>query len=125
MFAHTHRQYIAAGPVQDPVGSGTHEQGQAIAPVASHHDQVSPQLFGGGVNFNFGTAEYDMLVLFIDVVGFCKTLQLLGCLLMDFILDSGKIHGDITAVSKAEGLYNVDEMQFCAVVADDGCRGTE
>jgi hypothetical protein len=74
------------------------------------------------VNFNFGTAEYDMLVLFIDVVGFCKTLQLLGCLLMDFILDSGKIHGDITAVSKAEGLYNVDEMQFCAVVAGDGPR---
>ena len=57
-----------------------------------------------------------MLVFRINVVAFCETQQLLRGLLVNFILNAGKVHGDIAAIGKAQGLDNVDEVKLRLIV---------
>jgi hypothetical protein len=116
VFANPHCEDVATGTVQYTVGGGTHQQGQAVAPMAANDYKVCAEFLRSGVNFNFRTAQNNMLVLLIDTVGLGELLELLGGLLMDLVLDSGKVHGDIAAVSETQWLDYMDQVQRGAVV---------
>ena len=80
--------------------------------MTADDNQVRLEFFCQGVNFHLRPTHDDVAMSLVDPVALGETIQLLGGLLVDFVLDAGKIHRDIAAVSKAEGLYNMNDMQL-------------
>jgi hypothetical protein len=60
-----------------------------------------------------------MAAVLSDTVLAGELLKLLLCLLMDFVLNAGKVHGDIAAVGEAQGLDHVNDMQLRVIVTGD------
>ena len=74
--------------MQNAVCGGAHQQREAIAPVAAHHDEVGADLLRFGVYFHLGSAQHDVLVVFVDTLLCGETGLLLTRLLVNFVLDA-------------------------------------
>ena len=72
--------------------------------MAAQNDQICADVFGRGVNFYFRLAQQQMLALLVNAQPIGEARQLLFGLLMNFILNAGKIHGYVTAVGKTQWL---------------------
>ena len=96
--------------MQYTVGCRAHEQGQAVAAVAANHYQISAGFFRQGVNLNFRLTEHNVSTRFTDAMARGKLFELLRGLLVNLILYSREVHGNVTAIGKAQGLDDVDDM---------------
>jgi len=61
-----------------------------------------------------------MLMLPVDIETVSESPHLLGRLLLDLFLNTGKIHRNVSPVSKAQRLDYMNEMKLSAIVISDG-----
>ena len=83
-----------------------------MTPVAADNNEVCLEFLCLGMDFYLGPAHYNVPMGLVDAAVFGEAFQLLAGLLVNFILDAGKIHRDVAAVGEAEGLYHMNDVQL-------------
>ena len=93
--------------------------------MAAHHDEVGIEFGGQGVDFDFRPPHNQVAVFRVDAVGRAEALQLLAGLLVNLVLDTGEVHGNVAAVGKAQGFDDVDQVQLGGGAAGDSASPLE
>ena len=70
LTANANCQYIAACAVQYTVSGRTHKQGETVATMTAHNNEVGLNFPGQRVDFCFWPTHHNMTMGFIDTVRF-------------------------------------------------------
>lgn len=87
-----------------------------MATVAADYNQIYVIVIGKPVHFLGGLADDHMLVLGVDTQRRADNRQTLLRLLLQLILNLGKIHRNIAAVGKRQRLLYVDKAHLAPTV---------
>ena len=91
-----------------------------MAAVAADYNQIHIVVIGKPVHFLGGLADDHMLALNGNSEIFADDSQTLLRLLLQLVLDLGKVHRDVTAVGKRQWLLYMNKAQLALTVAKQG-----
>ena len=117
-----HCQHVLAGPVQDPVGGGTEQQGEPVSTVTADDDDVGVLLVSDAMNLGLGTPEDEELAFRRDADGGAELGKVRFRLIVYLFLDRRQIHGNIAAIGEAQWFDDMYDQQLGVETPGDGDR---